>query len=97
MRYLIISYVKRPNGQTDENAQVAMRVRPRDLQTAAVILDFNTLSVVKCSMNGTNVPRDWTKIVSYYYQHYKAVIERLFKENGYEIQNQEPQSETDTN
>jgi hypothetical protein len=97
MRYLIITYVKRPNGQMDENTQVATRVKQLDLQMASVILDFKTLSVVKCSLNGTTVPRDWDRIVAYYYQHYKAVIERLFKENGYEIQNQEPQPQTDSN
>ena len=97
MRYLIITYIKRPNGQMDESAQVAMRVKPKDLQMASVILDFKTLSVVKCSLNGATVPRDWDRIVNYYYQHYKAVIERLFNENGYEIKNKEPQPETDTN
>jgi len=97
MRYLIITYVKRPNGQMDETTQVAKRVKTLDLQMASVILDFKTLSVVKCSLNGTTVPRDWDRIVAYYYQHYKAVIERLFKENGYEIQNQEPQSQADSN
>ena len=97
MRYLIITYVKRPNGQMDENTEVAKRVKPRDLQTASVILDFKTLSVVKCSLNGTTVPRNWDRIVAYYYQHYRAVIERLFKENGYEIQDQEPKPQADTN
>jgi hypothetical protein len=97
MRYLIITYVKRPNGQMDENTQVATRVKTSDLQMASVILDFKTLSVVKCSLNGITVPRDWDRIVAYYYQHYKAVIERLFKENGYEIKNKEPQPETDPN
>jgi hypothetical protein len=97
MRYLIITYIKRPNGQMDENTQVATRVKKLDLQMASVILDFKTLSVVKCSLNGATVPRDWDRIVTYYYQHYKAVIERLFKENGYEIQNQEPQPQTDSN
>lgn len=97
MRYLIITYIKRPNGQMDESTQVTMRVKTRDLQMASVILDFKTLSVVKCSLNGATVPRDWDRIVNYYYQHYKAVIERLFNENGYEIKNKEPQPETDTN
>jgi len=97
MRYLIITYIKRPNGQMDESTQVTMRVKPKDLQMASVILDFKTLSVVKCSLNGATVPRDWDRIVNYYYQHYKAVIERLFNENGYEIKNKEPQPETDTN
>jgi len=52
---------------------------------ANVILDFETLAVVKCSMDGVVVPKDWDRIVSYYYQHYSATIERLFRENGHEI------------
>jgi hypothetical protein len=52
---------------------------------ANVILDFETLAVVKCSMDGVTVPRDWDRIVSYYYKHYSATIERLFTENGHEI------------
>ena len=86
MRYLIITYIKRPNGQTDENAQVAKKVKTADLQMASVILDFKTLSVVKCSMAGTNVPRDFDRIAGYYHEHYAATIERLFNENGYEVE-----------
>jgi len=41
--------------------------------------------VVKASMGGVAVPRDWDRIVSYYHQHYANTIERLLKENGYEI------------
>jgi len=94
MRYLIITYIKRPSGQMDEITEVTTRVKPRDVQMASVILDFKTLSVVKCSLNGANVPRNWDRIVSYYYQHYKSTIERLFKENGYEIQNETPEPQT---
>ena len=36
-------------------------------------------------MGGVAVPRDWDRIVSYYHQHYASTIERLLKENGYEI------------
>jgi hypothetical protein len=36
-------------------------------------------------MDGVVVPKDWDRIVAYYYQHYAATIERLFKENGHEI------------
>ena len=64
---------------------VSKRVRPSDLQTASVILDFKKLEVVKASMGGVAVPRDWDRIVSYYHQHYANTIERLLKENGYEI------------
>jgi hypothetical protein len=36
-------------------------------------------------MGGQQVPKDWDKIVSYYYQHYAHTIERLFEENGHAI------------
>ena len=85
MRYLLITYAKKPTGQIDEITAVSRNLRPRDYQTCSVILDFQTLSVVKCSMVGTVVPRDWDRIVTYYHQHYANIIERLFEENGYEI------------
>ena len=64
---------------------VVRNLKNRDLQMASVILDFKKLQVVKCSMNGVVVPRDWDRIVTYYHQHYASTIERLFAENGYEI------------
>lgn len=85
MRYLILTYVTKPNGKIDEQMQVGKNIKNRDLQTANVILDFRELKVIKCSMSGASVPKDWDRIVGYYHQHYASTIERLFKENGYEI------------
>ena len=85
MRYLILTYYTKPNGQIDEVMAVAQSLKRRDHQTANVILDFRTLSVLKCSMSGVTVPRDFNRIVEYYHQHYESTISRLFKENGYEI------------
>jgi hypothetical protein len=90
MRYLLITYYKKTNGQIDETTAVSRNLKKRDIQTCNVILDFKTLSVVKCSMVGTVVPRDWDRIVSYYNQHYESTITRLFKENGYEIVKPDP-------
>lgn len=90
MRYLILTYMTKPNGQVDEVMAVSRNLRPRDIQTANVILDFKRLVVEKCSMNGTVVPRDWDRIVKYYYQHYQNVIDRLFAENGWEVIKNEP-------
>jgi hypothetical protein len=73
---------------------VAHSLKTRDHQTANVILDFKTLSVLKCSMGGVQVPRDFNRIVEYYHQHYESTISRLFKENGYEIV--KPDQTTDT-
>ncbi len=85
MRYLILTYYKKATGQIDEVMAVSKNLKTRDHQTANVILDFRTLSVVKCSMGGVNVPRDFNRIVEYYMQHYEATIKRLFNENGYEV------------
>jgi hypothetical protein len=81
----LLTYYTKPDGKIDEAMAVSKRVRPSDLQTASVILDFKKLEVVKASMGGVAVPRDWDRIVSYYHQHYANTIERLLKENGYEI------------
>ena len=85
MRYLILTYYQKATGQIDEVMAVAKRIKNADLQTCNVILDFKTLSVLKCSMGGTQLPRDWDRIVGYYHQHYASTIERLFNENGYEM------------
>lgn len=85
MRYLILTYYKKPSGQIDEVMAVAKNLKTRDHATANVILDFKKLEVVKCSMGGVQVPRDFSKIVEYYMQHYENIITRLFAENGYEI------------
>ena len=71
---------------------VARSLKSRDHQTANVILDFQTLSVLKCSMGGVQVPRDFNRIVEYYMKHYESTIARLFNENGYEIDEPEPTS-----
>ena len=92
MRYLILTYYTKPSGQIDESMAVAKNLKNRDHQTASVILDFKTLSVLKCSMGGVQVPRDFNRIVEYYMKHYESTISRLFKENGYEIVKPEPTS-----
>ena len=92
MRYLILTYYKKADGQIDETMAVSRNLKTRDIQTANVILDFKELKVLKCSMGGEQVPKDWDRIVSYYHQHYESTITRLFKENGYEIvKPEEPQ------
>lgn len=90
MRYLILTYYKKPNGQIDEVMEVSNRVKTRDIQCANVILDFKKLKVEKASMGGVNVPQDFNRIVEYYHQHYASTIERLFRENGYEIVKEDP-------
>ena len=93
MRYLILTYYQKANGQIDEVMAVAKNLKTRDHQTANVILDFRELKVLKCSMNGVQVPRDFNRIVEYYHQHYESTISRLFRENGYEIVQAAPETQ----
>ena len=95
MRYLILTYYQKANGQIDEVVSVAKNLKPRDYQTASVILDFKQLRVVQASMNGQTVPKDFNKIAEYYYQYHKNTIDRLFAENGYEVIKEQPKESTD--
>jgi len=92
MRYLLLTYYRKPTGKIDEAMTLSRSLKLQDRQMANVILDFKTLSVLKCSMDGVVVPKDWDRIVSYYYRHYSATIERLFTENGHEIKIQKSQT-----
>ena len=83
---MILTYFKQATGKIDEVMSLANRVKPKDLQTASVILDFRDQVVLKCVIDGKVMPKEWDTIVSYYYEHYKAIMERLFKENGHKLQ-----------
>jgi len=83
MRYLLLTYYKKPNGQIDEQMTISKKIKLKDLQMVNVILDFKDQKVVKASMGDAVVLKDWDTIVSYYYKHYAATIERLFAENGH--------------
>jgi len=85
MRYLVLTYVRKPNGQIDEAMTVVKNLKKRDWQMANVILDFKDQKVLLGSMDGKQVPKDWDRVVSYYYPFYTNIIERLFEENGHAL------------
>lgn len=85
MRYFIVNYYTKADGKVDEATTVSKKVKTRDLQSASIILDFKTCTVLQSTMGGVVVPKDFQKIASFYHKHYPNVIERLFKENGYEV------------
>lgn len=85
MRYLLLTYYTKPNGQIDEVMAVARKLKKKDWQLCNVILDFKEQKVLLASVKGMTATRDWDTIVSYYYKHYAATIERMFQENGHEL------------
>lgn len=85
MRYLLLTYYTKPNGKIDESMTITAKLKTRDWQTTNVILDFKEQKVLLCSVAGITAKKDWDTIVSYYYKHYAATIERLFQENGHDL------------
>jgi hypothetical protein len=85
MRYFIVRYLRQPSGKMNEEIAVSKRLRTRDLQTAAVILDFRDLQVVLASLDGNTVPRNFDRICQYYRQHYKDTIDQLLAAHGRQV------------
>ena len=85
MRYLLLTYITKPDGKIDEMMSITTKIKKKDWQTVNVMLDFKEQRVLLCSVAGITAKKDWDTIVSYYYQHYSATIERLFQENGHPI------------
>jgi hypothetical protein len=82
---MIINYYRRASGKMDESMIVAAKFKDRELQTAAVIVDFRTRRVIKASFDGAVVPKDFDRVVGYYQQHYRNHIQQLLQANGHEL------------
>lgn len=81
MRYLLITYVRKPNGQIDEQVTVSKRTKISDIQTCNVILDFAKRKLDKCVIEGKVVDTDWDKMYDYYKKVYPSLIAQLEKSN----------------
>ena len=85
MRYFIVKYIRKANGQLYEIVSVSKRLKTKDLQSSAVILDFGTQKVLLSTLDGVTVPKDWWKIRDFYHRHYKNLIEDLESFHGLKI------------
>jgi hypothetical protein len=92
MRYLLLTYYTKPSGKIDELMTISKKIKRGDWQTVNVILDFKEQKILQCSVAGITADKNWDTIVSYYYKHYAATIERLFEENGHKLLRTEPES-----
>jgi hypothetical protein len=88
MRYLLITYLRQPNGQIDEQVAYSKRIKDNDLQTVNVILDYKTQKVVKCVIESKVVPTSFEKMSEYYKEVYPSLISQLEK-----VQKSEPKVE----
>jgi len=81
MRYLVVTYIKKPNGKVDESVEVDSKYRNRHKTSANVILDFKKKEILKCRMDGHAGSRDWKTVRDYYYKYYQNVVEDLEQKN----------------
>jgi hypothetical protein len=81
MKYLLIQFLRKPNGQIDEQVSISKRLRPADIQTCNVIMDFGKKKVEKCVVEGKTVDTDWNKLNEYYKRIYPALVDQLEKNN----------------
>ena len=81
MRYLLITYIRKPNGQIDEQVTVSKRTKTSDIQTCNVILDYAKRKINKCVIEGKTVDTDWEKMNEYYRKVYPSLITQLENSN----------------
>ena len=80
MRYLLITFMRKPGGQIDELVAVGKKVKTSDLQTCNVIIDYADKKVLKCVIEGKVVDTDFERMDAYYKQVYPNLISQLEKE-----------------
>lgn len=85
MRFLMITFFRKPGGQIDEQVTVGKRVKQSDLQTCNVILDFQKKRVDKCVIEGKIVDTDWDKMSEYYKRIYPSLVDQLEKNNAIHV------------
>jgi hypothetical protein len=79
MRYLVITYLRKPDGKIDEQVEITKNLKERDISTANLILDFKEKNVQKSTIQGQVIDTDWDTIVAHYKQIYPDYIEELEK------------------
>lgn len=77
MRYLLITFVRKPNGQIDEAVTVSTKVRKSDSSMCNIILDYHEHKVEKCVVEGRVLDTDWERITAYYRSVYPTLIGEL--------------------
>lgn len=80
MRYVLITYIRKPNGQIDEQLVLAKKVKTSDLQTCNVILDYAEQKVIRCIIEGKVIDTDWERLSNYYAGIYPDLDKQLRRE-----------------
>jgi hypothetical protein len=82
MRYLLITYFRKPNGQIDEQVTVSKRMKASDIQSCNVIIDYMAKKIEKCVIEGKVIETDFDRMNAYYKKIYPILVDQLEKEAG---------------
>lgn len=77
MRYVLITFFKKPGGQIDEQIGFSKRLKSSDEQTCNVIMDYKDRRVVKCVIDGKVLDTTFETMHEYYKRIYPALIEQM--------------------
>ena len=77
MRYLVITYIRKPDGKIDEQVEITKNLKERDITTANIIVDFKEKKVQKSTIQGQVIDTDFDTIVGHYKQIYPDYITQL--------------------
>ncbi len=80
MRYLLITFFRKPGGQIDEQARFVKRVRTSDLTNSNIIMDYGLRKIEKCVVEGRVITKTFDELNNYYKKIYPAMITQLEKE-----------------
>lgn len=80
MRYLLITFYRKPGGQIDEQARFVKRVRNSDISMSNIIMDYGTRKIDKCVVEGKKLNKSFDELSDYYKKIYPQMIEQLEKE-----------------
>lgn len=90
MRYFLITFYRKAGGQIDEQVRLSKRVKPADVSTCNVIIDFATKKVDKCVIEGNRLDTDYDRLVAYYRKIYPGMIDQLEREAPLTLKEKEP-------
>jgi hypothetical protein len=77
MRYMCLTFFRKPGGQIDEQLVVRKALKKSDINTCNVILDFGTKKVEKCIIEGNKVERTFDDLANYYRKVYPSLVTQL--------------------
>lgn len=80
MRYLLITFFRKPGGQIDEQAKFVKRVRNSDISMSNIIMDYGLRKVDKCVVEGKKLDKSFDELDLYYKKIYPVMINQLTKE-----------------